>query len=500
MTSRGRAAICAVLVMGGAALISPRDAGAHWLNALTREAAEVGARNAGHAHPNLGSVGRAAEHLQGLTSAPKGALAAHATPEGHWQFVNREGQTFTAGTADEFKRVVPALTPDLTSGGNGKLSLYLSEDSVFENKVYLDKLPKNADLHVVTNDGAFPIARTGEKITAQIKPNVSVELIDRALFDETVTSLGRQLNKANVRTIALQPGSSNILSSAPKIDAATKTAQVDELDPVHLAKAFRSIRGQTALVTGRVENGKIFFQPASGPELSREVEELMSAAAQNDVNLVVLHADNPRQPGGRNWLWQKIEVGGLDDAIKTQTFGDFLDALAGESGPLTLSAEREGSGRISVHARPADSPGGIVAEAAHTKDEWIGHITGEVLTKAAELHVRDKSSQSELDAQLIPGIPSYVQIPYIMGMICGVFGFLTVRSWWRRLFAKPMQREGESGLRYRLRQLPGNLVFWLLFLPLFGFPALMWGMAVELWDKITAPFRWLRRRFGGNPA
>lgn len=500
MTSRGRAAICAVLVMGGAALISPRDAGAHWLNALTREAAEVGARNAGHAHPNLGSVGRAAEHLQGLTSAPKGALAAHATPEGHWQFVNREGQTFTAGTADEFKRVVPALTPDLTSGGNGKLSLYLSEDSVFENKVYLDKLPKNAELHVVTNDGAFPIARTGEKITAQIKPNVSVELIDRALFDETVTSLGRQLNKANVRTIALQPGSSNILSSAPKIDAATKTALVDELDPVHLAKAFRSIRGQTALVTGRVENGKIFFQPASGPELSREVEELMSAAAQNDVNLVVLHADNPRQPGGRNWLWQKIEVGGLDEAMKTATVGDFLEALAARTRPLTLSAEREGSGRIAIRAAPSSQGGGIVESASHAKDEWLSHVTGEVITKSLEIHARDSASQSEVDGQIIPGIPTYVQIPYLAGLVCGLVSFSLTRRWWRRLVG-PQSPDGTSGrLALFFKRLPGNLVFLLIFLPIVGVPALMWEMAVQTWATVTAPFRWLARLFRGRTA
>ena len=194
MTSRGRRAVCAVLFVSSAVLLSPRDAGAHWLTTLTREAAEVGARGASHAHPNLGAVGRAAEHLYGLTSAPKGTLAAHATAEGHWQFVNREGQTFTTGTADEFKRVIPSLAPDLASGGNGKLSLYLSEDSVFENKVNLDKLPKDAGLHVVTNDGAFPITRSSGTITAQLKPNVSVELIDRALFDETVAALGRQLN------------------------------------------------------------------------------------------------------------------------------------------------------------------------------------------------------------------------------------------------------------------------------------------------------------------
>ena len=500
MTSRGRRAICAVLLISSAALIFPPAADAHWLTALTREAAEVGARGASHAHPNLGAVGRAAEHLQGLASAPKGALAAHATPEGHWQFVNREGQTLTAGTADEFKRVVPSLSPDLAPGSNGKLSLYLSEDSVFENRVHLDKLPKDADLHVVTNDGAFPITRSSEKITAQLKPNVAVELIDRALFDETVASLGRQLNKANVRTIALQPGSSNILSSAPKIDAATKTALVDELDPANLAKAFRSIRGQTALVTGRVENGKIFFQPARGPEISREVEELMSAAALSDVNLVVLHADSPRQPGGRNWLWQKIEVGGLDEAMKSATVGDFLEALAARNRPLTLSAEREGTGRVAIRASPSSEGGGIVESANQAKDEWLSHVTGEVVTRSIHIHGRDQSSQREIDGQIIPGIPTYVQIPYLMGFVCGLLALDVLARWWWRLVGQPKPVEGRGRLSEFLHNLPLNLVFWFVFMPIVGAPALMYHATVVTWATVTAPFRWLARVFRGRAA
>ena len=499
MTSRRGTWILAVVCIAAAFSVPPA-ADAHWITALTREAAEVGARGASHVHPNLGAIGRAAEHLQGLASAPKGALAAHATPEGHWQFVNREGQTFTAGTADEFKRIVPSLAPDLPSGSNGKLSLYLSEDSVFENRVHLDKLPKDAELHVVTNDGAYPIKRTSEKITALIKPNVSLELIDHALFDETVAALGRQLNTSNVRTISLQPGSPNILSSAPKFDAATKTALVDDLDPANLAKAFRSIRGQTALVTGRVEGTKIFFQPARGAEFSREVDELMSAAAQSDVNLVVLQADTPRQPGGRNWLWQKIEVGGLDEAMKTATVGDFLEALAARNNPLTLAAAREGSGRVAIRGLPSAEGGGIGEGASHTKDEWLSHVTGEVITKSLEIHVRDQASQREIDGQLIPGIPTYVQIPYLAGLVCGLISFSLTRSWWRWLAGpqNPDQTGGRMAIFFK--RLPGNLVFLLIFLPIVGVPAILWEMAVQTWATITAPFRWLARVFRGRTA
>jgi hypothetical protein len=133
----GRKGVGLALVLG--ALLTagaPQRAQANWLTHIAREAGEAGGKAASHAHPNLGPIGKALSHLESLSGAPKGALAAHATPEGHWQFVNREGQTFTAGTPDEFKRILPTLAPE--AGDGGKLSLYLSEDSVFSNRAHLD--------------------------------------------------------------------------------------------------------------------------------------------------------------------------------------------------------------------------------------------------------------------------------------------------------------------------------------------------------------------------
>ncbi len=102
---------------------------------------------------------KAASYLDDLAAAPKGALAAHATPEGHWEFINRDGQKFTVGTTDEMSRVIPTLLPAAAASGDAKLTLYLSEDSVFASRAALDQIPLDADLFVVTDDGAFPLTR-----------------------------------------------------------------------------------------------------------------------------------------------------------------------------------------------------------------------------------------------------------------------------------------------------------------------------------------------------
>ncbi|MEQ1718854.1 MAG: hypothetical protein ABL907_23200 [Hyphomicrobium sp.] len=482
-------AIAAALVSSLALLISGFGAEANWLTALTKGAGKA----ATHAHPELGAIGKAAGHLADLPAGSRGALAAHATPEGHWQFANREGQVFTAGTADEMRRVLPALSPG--AGGDTQLTLYLSEDSAFANRQALDKLPMDADLHLVTDAGAFPVSRgIGDKISVRIKPNVSIEAADKGLFDESLQVLMRPLNKSNIRTIAVEPGASATVSSAPRLDPVTRAPLVDQLDPVHLTRAFSSIRDQTALMVGRIGDGKIFFQPGKGPEISRELDEVLAAASEADVNLVLLHADAPRQPGGTNWLWQKIEVGGLDTAISKSTFGDFLDALGAKRAPMSVAAEREGLGRVHISATPSET-GGPVAAAQHTFDDLIGHVTGEVASQALDVYARDKDREKELDGRLIPGIPTYVQIPYLVALGAGVLGWGTARGWWRRVWPPRVRKEGQGKFGYWFGNVPNFLVFLLLFLPIAGMPALIWQALQNLWASITAPFRWIAKVF-----
>ena len=466
---------------------------------IVREAGEAGGKAASHGFSHLGPVGKAAAHLKILPNAPKGALAAHATPEGHWQFVNREGQVYTAGTPDELQRVMPTLVPEAVVAGESKLTLYVSEDSLFDNRTALSQLPADSQLHVVSDGGAYPVTRAGTEaspvLSARLKPNLVVDLGDRVLFDETLAYLNRPLNRANIRTIAIEPGAKTYVPSAPVSDSVTKLPLVDQLDPADLGTALGSIRGQTVLLTGRASDGKITFSPTSGPEVTRDISELVDAARRNDVNLVILHSDASRQPGGRNWLWQTIEVGGMPAAAKSATFGDFLDALAQRRGGFKISAAQEGQGRVQLSAISDASNAGMTSDATNYLNEVVGHVTGEIVSAAVEVHARDKHSQDEIDARLIPGVPSYIQIPYLVALVCGVIAWPVSRQWWRRIWPPHTNAVAATRVSRIMRSAPREAAFFLAFLPIAGLPALIWQMLSQTWSAATAPFRWIRRRF-----
>lgn len=486
-------AACAGMLLASAV----PSAHANWLTKLAREAGEVGTTAGGKvARYGSGSLERAATHIKTLPATGEGAaLAAHATPEGHWKFVNREGEVFTAGTPDELQRAVPTLLPDAPA--NSKLTLYLTEDTVFGERALLDALPERASLRIVIGRESYPLIRAeedgAETLYTAVRPHLRVELKEPALLAEAIAQLERPLSRSNIRTLALEPGGPRTLASAPRIDAATRSALVDTIDPAALKDTLSSVRGQTVLVTGCMEDNLLMFRPASGPEQGIKIVDVIDAAAASDVNLVILHAPVPRQPGGRNWLWQRIAVGGLDDALKRATFGDFLDALGASRGTLRVSAGREGSSRVIIRAVPEASASepitGVVGE-------WLttvaSELTGNVVMSAVEMHARDEARQQELDSRIIPWLPSGIQFAYLAGLVAGVMGWNVAAGWWARLWPREERTEYRSAVGYRAAQVARFLAFFLLFLPLAGLPAVLVSLAMQVVGIALLPFRFLR--------
>ncbi len=487
---------CAALLLAAAA----PAAQANWLAKLARGAGEAGSEAT-----RFGAKGleRAAAFIERLPATAKGsALAAHATPEGHWKFVNRDGEVYTAGTPDELKRAVPTLLPD--AAADAKLSFYLDEDTVFGDRALLRDLPGGSVLYVVAGKESYPLVRRSDAapdaLFAAVRPHLVVALSDRRLFEEGIAQLERPLSRSSIRTLALEPGGPVTLSSSPRLDPQTKTALVDAIDPAEFAGALRSLRGQTVLVTGRLEDALLMFRPSSGTEQSLKLRDMIDAAADADVNLVILDAESPRQPGGRNWLWQRIAVGGLDDALKRATLGDFLDALGAPRGEFRAAVAREGSGRVVIRAIPdasaAEPLTGLVGD-------WLAKaassVTGNVVTTAVEVHARDEARQSELDTRIVPFIPAAYQIAYLASLVAGLLGWPLARDWWERIWPREQRSEYRGTVGWRAAQSVRLVAFLTLFLPLVGIPAFVGSLVLHAWGAVTLPFRFVRRLTARDP-
>lgn len=488
----------ALLIAIAVLLAAGAEASANWLSRLARlggEAGEIGGKAASHGIPALD---RAASHIRSLPPGKAGAsvLAAHATPEGHWKFVNSAGDVYTAGNADELARAIPALLPE-SAAGTVKPTLYITESTAFEQRALLKDLPRNAELNVVVGSEGYPLVRraegAGEKLFAEVRPNIVVEMSEKRAFDEAVWQLHRPLNRADVRVLSLTPGGPMTLRPVPGSDPATRAALVDMIEPKRLTRALPALKGQTVLIVGRSEGDLLRFQPVSAPESSVFLSEIRAAAEHADINLVILESPTPRQPGGKNWLWQRIEVGGLEEAMKRASFADFLNTLGAARGQLTITAHAEATGRVLVRSEPTGAAARPLTEGI---SDWIGDVTadvsGRVVVHGAQAFMRSEERQRELDARLIPGIPSNIQIPYVVGLVCGLIGWPVSAAWWRRIW--PSERRGEYAgpAGYILARGTRMAAFLLLFLPVAGTPALFVSIVRQVWEVLTAPLRLLR--------
>ena len=122
---RSIAVLVAFVLLFGTISSSQSQAG--WLTKLAREAGEAG----GDASKRgLGQLDEALGQLKRLPpGVGRGAVAATVGAEGHWTFVNRAGQRFTAANADEMARLPSVLFPD--GPGPTGLTVYLTESTVF---------------------------------------------------------------------------------------------------------------------------------------------------------------------------------------------------------------------------------------------------------------------------------------------------------------------------------------------------------------------------------
>jgi hypothetical protein len=451
---------------------------------------------------------RATAQLRAATpDAGTVALAAEATPDGHWRFVNRSGEVFTAGTPEEMRRVTRVLEPKAKA--NARLVLYLTRPTLFVHRSALKALPPSADLYAVSDSGAYRLVRRAEgameRIFAEVRTHLVTELTDARTFKETAWQLERPLASAAIRLLALEPGGPAALTAKPQIDPATKNVAVDVIDPALLPAAMRTAGGQTLIVTGRIERDLLYVQPASGPERSVNLKELFTAAGAADVNLIVLQtAATPRQPGGRNWLWQRIEVQGLGTALQHAKLADFLNALATSNRRFAAAALPYGDrALLDLSASDIAGTGTIKDQAADLFGGMVADILGRVPLVGVQANLQSAVRQQELQARLIPGLPSWVQVTYVVLFIIGLIGTPLSRAWWIEIWPPERRADYVGGCGYLAARAVRGLVFSLIFVPLTALVAAPLNLARQMGDAATAPARaWraLTRRKAAAPA
>jgi len=477
------------LSLCAAAVIAPVQAS--WLDNL---AARFGV--AANPTASVDPLAPARRHIEALTVKPPAlVLAAIVSGEGHWTFVSQSGQRFTVADSQEMGRLYQALAPDI-EGRPGPVVIYIAAESVFRQAEHLASLPRDARFRIVTEATSYPLLAFGRGLKrvwfAKVANNIFVRTHDAVLFGETAWQLGRPLSAHRMRIIGLDPGAPDTFRPLPPgPDGAGDIPGVDAINPVKFASAITTLRRQTIVMTGRVE-GKdtLTFRTPSGREKTLALTPIHSAAAAVDTNLIIFNAAAPRQPGARNWLWQRVEVDGLAEALKKATLGDFLNAMAGSSSRLFVEARTHAGQRAQLRVVPMKAgqlelePGSFSSVVA----ELVSEVVGNVLPHTVELDLVSKARQIELDRRLVPGLPGWLQYGFAAAVVLGLLGLPVALRWWRRIWPPEARDDYAGSAGFVAARVVRWLTFLVLFLPLAGIPAVLRSLlgAVGIWGRDAA--------------
>ena len=482
---------------------------ANWLTSLGEIAATTGkvagktGRLAGEISVGLEGAVKAIAKLP--AEAQAGAIAAEALDGGAWRLRNAAGETITATSADGVRGALTGLTGDSKS-----LTFFVGEDTAFGARDSLAALPQDAKLRLAIDESSYPLLRQGGGETAalytELSDGVILAMTDRSLFSEALWQLQRPLGKSGIRVLSLDGGGPKTLSTLAK-RSADGLPQAEAIDPAALDSALYSLRGQTVIVTGKVEGETLAFAGNSGAAGSVPVAKVMEAAERSDVNILLLDAGTPKQPGSTTWLWQERGIAHLDTAMAKTTLGDFVTALSHGQDRLAIDTDWGAGGHFRLSVKPAatDAPAASGATAASSMGErtvafavdLASKVAGNVAPRATAASLNSRDTQWDLDSRIIPGVPAGLQIWYAASSLMALLAFYETRRWWaflqRRIagVTPPFSWPGRIG---------SETLYWLIFAPLVGgltFSVLvvriLWDQVMALVHIVLAPFRWLGR-------
>jgi len=483
---------------------SPSHSG--WFTKLVNKASDAGDGRKGIRGAGLADLGAAGLLVRNLPKGNRGhAVAASVSDDGHWHLMNGAGERVTVSGTDELEDAMKWLVPDRFNKERRLITFYMQDEGLLRNPEFIKILPAVARRVIVAGGKSYPVffkrINSEEILHARLRDGIDVRLGDLEAFREVAWQMEKPLNKGNLRLLSLRQDAAKEI---PKVGVVGSGGlpQPDEVDPYFLKSSFTSLRGQTVLITGRVKDDLLYFQPSGASDLSIFIKDIAEAARASDINLIILNTGRSRQPGGLDWLWRKVGIKGLEDGLQQKNFGDFLNMIGKGRGGFDVGVDLQRSSRASMLAGPRVLTPGILEHDNGPDYDGLGSaltdavavIKGDMLVASVMADLPSSSRQKELDDRIIPGIPSDLQHFYLGSLILGLIGFPASRRWWRRLW--PQENHDQYGTRAALGGAIAvrAILFVLVFVPVVGIPAFF--VSVDGWFRaiIMAPYNWFARR------
>ncbi|MDA9009431.1 hypothetical protein N9K16_05680 [Alphaproteobacteria bacterium] len=351
-------------------------------------------------------------------------------------------------------------------------------------------------LNIAKSDSLFLVGKNNTKLPVSVSRNnklvvefadgVKVAASDAKLFQEAAVHLNRAPNLANVRQIALSNDAK--ITDLPQVAFRQDGLPVvGGMSPDGIETAFSIIKGQSALLSGKIEDGFLIYKTGLTKTGRVSLDRLKKAASDANVDLTIIDSGSTRQAkiGSASKISAKL--------AKARTNADVYSTLTPKGQELVINASQDIRGRVQIAAiaiRPnkADELASTVAEESTS---LAADVADYALMRAAvhgarAIHVysNDEDRTVELANRFIPGIPSWIQYLAIANLALGLFSSISGWRFWRRVWPTP-----QSWLLKILRAILYVVPYLLLFGTIQMGVSYVWGIMKLVFAIIYWPIR-----------
>ncbi len=418
-------------------------------------------------------------------------IAAGTDESGHLRIATANGGEWTVATPGELTaalRKAGDKADGLRTGGSARTTaIFVPDTDLYRHRHLFANLPAEIDLRLIHRDKRhYRVTSTAEagrvRWRVQVHKNVQLTFPQPEILDEMLFRLERTINRSSIRLLRLEPGHRAQVPSVPRTFG-QGLPDADAVDPGRLTTQLHSIRGQTAIITGRIEGGVLVADAGKAGVSRTPIAVLRKAAANADVNLIVLDTQSPVQAGVRGLFGSRARFPALAEAFQRGTFGDFLDALTTPDAPLLLTAQREGERHIAISSVRRN-----VAPPAETS---LAPEVARMVVHGAHITARDREEAEEHDMRIMVWLPSWIGFALLGNAVLGIMAWGTAWSlWWSKIWKQRSRDRHRNALTWLGERITRIVVFFVLFLPIAGGPALLYDFIMILIAMIRVLMRW----------
>lgn len=478
-------AILIALLLFPLIFLSPAEAGILSTLAKAGKAAKVtGVVGAGLLADSLGFIKR----LQ--TDGSIRRLAVGTDDSGHLRIAAANGDEWVITTPDELAMAIRqsdrTAMGSLTARSNKPTQIFVPDTELYRHSKLFAWLPSHVELRLIhRNKQHYRVTNSNDTGAAQwniqVREHVQINLPSPEMLDEMLFRLERTINNNAIRLLRLQPEHEESLPTLAR-SSGYKMPAVDAINPAQLNQQLRSIRGQTAIISGRIESGVLIADAGKAGISHTPLKKLREAATRAGVNLIIMDTTSPVQAGTKGLFGKQAHFPDLQQALQRNTYADFLDALAPAQSPIILTAQREGTRYIALSSSPRKTP--------QQSDALLLTEVPSLVLHAIHIVARDQAETEEHDRRIVSWIPSWVLITLLGNAVLGIMSWSTAWShWWRKIWKPALRETHSNALTWYLMRSIRILVFFVLFLPVVGGPAFLYDIFMTVFRIFIAILR-----------